>query len=92
MSEPITEETISDADVEILNQARTILTAISNRAGARAWDAPGGNAAALGRIDATAYIAGDAIFTVLNWANSFNVRSLTPEQLHNRSTEEANRD
>jgi rubrerythrin len=83
-------EILSDDDVALLNEARTLLKALGTRASRASWDAPSrpdgavATGADYGRVHALADSAEDAIFTVLNWTNSHHVRSLNEQQLHNR--------
>lgn len=86
---------LTDEQVDLLNQARTLLKEYAARCGNQSYSVPSGynggdaNVSDYARVEVLAIVAEDAIFTLLNWTNSHRVRPLTNEQLHNEQPEEA---
>ena len=86
-------EILTDAEVSVLNAARTILGALRRRADSAAWGAPSRadlaqpTAQDFGRVSGLAEVAEWDIFQVLNTVGSHSVRRLTEAQIHNRSEE-----
>jgi hypothetical protein len=80
---------LTDKEIRHLNRARSILETAAKSCQHAAWDAPtyergAATKADYGRVQAMSIVAADAIFQALNWANSYRVRPLTDEQLHNQ--------
>lgn len=76
---------LSDSDIEILNEARTILSEIESEANRTAWQADTrGDAAGLGHLAEAASSAEYHVFMVLNVARSRCEFAITEEQMHNR--------
>ena len=78
---------ITTTDVRILNKARRVLTRLADEAGTASWQTPAGynggaaNAGDYARVAVLADVAEDAIFAVLNTANSHRVVRLHHQQM-----------
>lgn len=69
------EVTLTDEQVAAINAARSALRAVSIDA----------NTPEEGRLVAVVEVAEEALFKVLNFAQSYDVVALTDEQVHNRA-------
>lgn len=87
---------LTDEQIDTLNAARLLLDKYESRCKSEMWGAPRDAtdvATALAtdyaQVAVRANVAASAIFDVLNSTNAHNVRSLSEEQLHNRSARRA---
>lgn len=87
-------ECVTDAQIEILNQARDALKEIADACIHASWDAetrPSPEAASVadyGRVAGIARVAADLLFDLLNTARSHRVRrDISDDVLHNRKAE-----
>lgn len=81
---------ITDADVDTLNAARTILKTIATRAQQVGGEtSPAYRALWYGEVKLAATMAEDAIFGVFNIAQAAQIVALTERQLFNKATDDA---
>jgi hypothetical protein len=73
---------ITDEEIDALNAARSALAAISTRAFRHSNDTQ-----ASGMVYAKSETATDAIFSLLNWTNSYAHQEIASDKLHNIAPE-----
>jgi hypothetical protein len=82
-------ELFTDSDLRAINRVRTILAKAADKSRHATWehrDTPVGqaDAADYGALWALCDVAGDSLFTVLNWTNAHNIQPIPGDVLHNR--------
>lgn len=82
--------------IATLNEARTILKTAADQCNDLSWATPSGyigssqpNAGSYAKVGALAFVAEEAVFTVMNWAAAHHVHELTDDELHNRERDGA---
>jgi hypothetical protein len=78
---------LTDEELEILNETRTILERVEREAMGRAWEASTEanrppHAQGFGRLAEAADLAHSALFRVLNVANAYDVQAIEPYVLY----------